>query len=80
LVSYCYHFSRISYKFTKPGRKRKGKKIKQSCAQTSPNQPMEGGNAPARAHTGDFAQRTSVVRITSKESLATIHCLADILT
>jgi hypothetical protein len=35
---------------------------------------------PARAHAGGFAQRTLVVQITSKESLATIHCLPDILT
>jgi hypothetical protein len=39
-----------------------------------------GKRARARARAGDFAQRTLVVQITSKESVATIHCLSDILT
>jgi hypothetical protein len=42
--------------------------------------PLTGGNVPAHAHAGGFAQRTLVVQITSKESQATIHCLSDILT
>jgi hypothetical protein len=46
--------------------------------------PRTGETCPrarrARAQAGGFAQRTLVVQITSKESLATIHCLPDILT
>jgi hypothetical protein len=34
----------------------------------------------ARAHAGNLAQRTPAVRITGKESLATIHCLTDVHT
>jgi hypothetical protein len=34
----------------------------------------------ARARTGNLAQRTPAVRITGKESLATIQCLTDVHT
>jgi hypothetical protein len=44
--------------------------------------PAHGRGKRARAHArvGDFAQGTPVVRITGKESLATIHCLSHIPT
>jgi hypothetical protein len=40
----------------------------------------QGKRARTHARADDFAQRTLVVQIISKESLATIHCLSDILT
>jgi hypothetical protein len=39
-----------------------------------------GKHAHACSRAGKFAQRNLVVQITRKESLATIHCLSNILT
>jgi hypothetical protein len=53
LVSYFYHFSRIFYKFSKPGRKRKGKMINSDGLKPAHYQAKR-----ARARAGDFAQRS----------------------
>jgi hypothetical protein len=50
-----------------------------NSAQISPRTGKRA-RAHARARAGDFALRTLVVRITGKESLATIHCFSDIPT
>jgi hypothetical protein len=70
MVSYFYHFSRISYKSPNPGRKRKGKGLNSSGLKPAHGRKRR---ARTRARAGDFARRTLVVRITSKESIATIH-------
>jgi hypothetical protein len=54
LIPYFYHFSRISYKFPKPGRKRKRKRMNSNglkSAQISPS------TEETRPRAGNFARK-----------------------
>jgi hypothetical protein len=64
-------FFRIFYKFPKPGRKRKGKGLNSNGLKPAQLSPWTGKMRP---------RCQLCVDDPGKESLATIHCLSDILT
>jgi hypothetical protein len=80
LVSYFYHFSRIFYKFPKPGRKRKRERMNSNGLKPTRYGPCPGESAPMRAHEVSFTQRTPAFQTTNKESCALFTCVSDICT
>jgi hypothetical protein len=80
LVSYFYHFSRIVYNFSKPGRKRKRERMNSNGLKPARYGPRPGETHHARARVGSFTQKTSAFWTSSKEPRALFTCVSDIYT
>jgi hypothetical protein len=61
LVSYFYHFSIISYEFSKSVQKRKRKKMNSNGLKLASVGPRPGKCTSARARVARFAQRTLAI-------------------
>jgi hypothetical protein len=78
LVSYFYHFSKISDGFPNLIRKRKGDTIKSTRPKPAQPAQVHAGRGRACDRSVNFAKRPLVFQIIGEEPLATIHCLSDI--